>query len=93
MLGPSNFCYGEEVQMTRLVYPQEALHMDRPMVLVPLEEYESLLLAALRSSSPAPEGLDTHDHKNLITLLRKIRRERGRAFKSTRAFQQYLKDL
>ncbi len=79
--------------MARLVHPQELFQLDRPMVLVPLEEYESLLLAAYRSSSSQPEGLETHEQRKLVKLLQTIRKEKGRVFKSSRAFQRYLKDL
>ena len=79
--------------MARLVHPQEVLQLDRPMVLVPLEEYESLLLAAVRSSPTRQESLGTHGQKKLIKLLQKIQQEKGRVFKSSRAFQKYLKDL
>lgn len=80
--------------MAKLVYPQEALEMDRPMVLVPLEEYESLLLlAASRSTGAEQEGMGAHDQKKLVKLLQKIQREKGRVLKSARAFQRYLKNL
>lgn len=79
--------------MAKLVHPEEVLQLDRPMVLVPLEEYESLLLAAVRSSASEQESLGTREQKKLIKLLQKIQQEKGRAIKSTRAFQRYLKDL
>ena len=79
--------------MARLVHPKEVLQLDRPMVLVPLEEYESLLLAAVRSSRTDQETLGTHEQKKLIKVLQKIQQEKGRIFKSSRAFQKYLKDL
>ena len=79
--------------MARLVHPKEVLQLDRPMVLVPLEEYESLLLAAVRSSRTDQETLGTHEQKKLIKVLQKIQQEKGRVFKSSRAFQKYLKDL
>ena len=79
--------------MARLVHPKEVLQLDRPMVLVPLEEYESLLLAAVRSSRTDQETLGTHEQKKLIKLLQKIQQEKGRVFKSSRAFQKYLKDM
>ena len=79
--------------MARLVHPKEVLQLDRPMVLVPLEEYESLLLAAVRSSPTDQETLGTHEQKKLIKVLQKIQQEKGRVFKSSRAFQKYLKDL
>lgn len=79
--------------MAKLVHPKEVLQLDRPMVLVPLEEYESLVLAAMRSAAPKPEVLTTREQKKLIKLMEKIRQEKGRAFKSSKAFQQYLKDL
>ena len=79
--------------MARLVHPQEVLQLDRPMVLVPLEEYESLLLAAVRSSPTHQETLGPHGQKKLIKLLQKLQQEKGRIFKSSRAFQKNLKDL
>lgn len=79
--------------MARLVHPQEVLELDRPMVLVPLEEYESLLLAAVRSAVFDQERLGAREQKKLIKLLQKIRQERGRIFKSARAFQKYLNNL
>lgn len=50
--------------MAKLVHPEEVLQLDRPMVLVPLEEYESLLLAAARSSVSEQESLGTREQKN-----------------------------
>jgi len=79
--------------MARLVYPQEVLQLNRPMVLVPLEEYESLLLAAFRSSRSELQDLGTPQQKKLVKLLQKIQQEKGQVFKSTKAFLQHLKDL
>ena len=79
--------------MAKLVHPEEVLQLDRPMVLVPLEEYESLLLAAVRGSVSEQESLGTRQQKKLLKFLQKIQQEKGRVLKSARAFQKYLKNL
>ena len=79
--------------MAKLVHSEEVLQLDRPMVLVPLEEYESLLLAAVGASASEQESLGTREQKKLIKFLQKIQQEKGRVLKSSRAFQRYLKDL
>lgn len=79
--------------MAKLIYPEEVFQLDRPMVLVPLEEYESLVLAAVRSAQSESEGLAGPAQKKMIKLLKKIQQEKGRVFKTAAAFQRYLKDL
>ena len=80
-------------ETNRLVQSQEMLHLDRPMVLVPLEEYESLLWRASRPSKARRSRSIPSSPARLLRLLRKIRREKGRSFASPEAFQRYLADL
>ena len=78
--------------MTRLIHSQEALRLDRPMVLVPLEEYESLVLLASRSASTGRKRGPRAQGK-LFRLLEEIHREKGRAFATSAELHRHLARL
>lgn len=63
------------------------------MVLVPLEDYESLLLSARAASKPRGKRPNPRPTARLLKLLEAMRRERGSPRESSKAFLRRLAGL
>jgi len=76
--------------MARLLNIHALTHINNPMVLLPLEEYASLLNKASRKTDAQTSF---NAPKKLLKLLSTIRRSKGRTFSSAKKLREHLNNL